>query len=152
MLMDSHCARAQICVAAGAEADSCDRAGVCCRGVAASDIPSFDNSLCQCSAIDVLELASHRQTARDAAYFHAPRAQQLPDVMSSGLTFDGEVRGENGFAYDAIRRALHETIEVDIAGSDTIERRKRTHQHEIQSLVALRLLHHEEIGRRFDNT
>ncbi len=33
-------------------------------------------------------------------------------------------------------------------GPIAVERRERPHQHEVQALVALRLLHHEEIARR----
>jgi hypothetical protein len=99
----------------------------------------------------VLELAADRQPPRDAAHLDAFRAQELADVMRGGFAFDSEVRREDRFTYDAVTGALHQPVEVDFTRTDAVERRKRAHQHEIESLVALRLLHHEQIGGRFDH-
>ena len=41
---------------------------------------------------------------------------------------------------------------MNVLRSDAVERRKPSHQHEVHSIIDLRLLHHQQIRRRFDDT
>src|SRR2546426_9131651 len=100
----------------------------------------------------MLELSAHRKAPGDARDLESLSYQQLADVVRGGLALDREVGGEDDLAHDAIRHALHEAIEMDLAWPHAVERRQASHQYEIESRIALRLLHHQQVAGRFDDT
>ena len=102
----------------------------------------IQNRLRQGAAVDVLQLATGGQTLRDACHRSAAGAEQLAEVVGGRLALVGEVGGEDDLPHRLILRPLQQSIEVELARSDAVERREASHQHEVQSLVALRLLHH----------
>src|SRR4051794_5907952 len=116
-----------------------------------SDFAALVHRLRERTAVDVLELAAHRQTPRDAAHAQALRAQKLAHVVRRGFTFDGEIGGEYRLANDTVGGTAQQPVEMDFARPHTIERRERAHENEVQPAVALGLLHHEEIARSFND-
>jgi len=73
---------------------------------------------------------------------------QFSDVMRGRLTFHGEVRREDHFLHQPVRRTLHQPVETDVARPHAIERRQHPHEDEVQPAEGLRLLHHHEVRRR----
>ena len=97
------------------------------------------------------QLAAHRQPARNARDLQAAGSQGLADVVRGGLPFHGEIGGKDDFPHHPVGRAPEQPVEMDFLRADAVERRERAHQHEIKALVALGLLHHQQVARRLDH-
>ena len=48
-------------------------------------------------------------------------------------------------------RALHQAFQPQFARTDALQRRDAPHQAEVQAAVALRLFHHQHVGRTLDH-
>src|ERR1044072_2882851 len=104
-----------ICACATPDSASA-RASIACfmvvllGGATLLDFAALQQRLRDGARVDVLELAAERHAARDAAHFHAARAQHLGDVMSGGLALVGEVGGEDHLAHCVVRDARLQAV------------------------------------------
>ena len=119
------------------------------RGALSRRGPPFEHGLRQRAAVHVLEFTADRQAARDAGDLR-PRARSISRRSAPWLR---------------LRRVklVASTTSRTIPSGARCSRRSRwmsrgptpssgdsaAHQHEVQSAVALRLLHHQQVGRRF---
>lgn len=117
-----------------------------------SDFAALKKGLRQSAAINMFEFATYRQAARDAAGFYSARVQNLTDIVSGGLALDSKIGSQDNFFHYAVRGTLDQPVEMNFFGADAIKRAKPTHQYEIQTVVALGLLHHQQVGWRFHHT
>ncbi len=88
----------------------------------------------------------------DARDFQTGIPGQLPDVMRSRLAFDRRIGRKNDLCDFTVLHALFESIQPELFGANTIQRREMSHQYEIQAAVAGILFDCEHVGRIFDNT
>jgi hypothetical protein len=77
--------------------------------------------------------------------------QQFREIVRGGFAFIGEVGGEDHFAHDAVRGPRQQPAEGQFLGPDAVERAQPAHQHVIQAVVGMRLLHADRIDRHFDD-
>ena len=68
--------------------------------------------------IHIFQLTARRHTARQAGHGQALRAQGLPNDVGGGLAFGSEVGGQDDFAHRAIRSALQQLLQADLAGAE----------------------------------
>jgi hypothetical protein len=111
----------------------------------------FQHGLSQGAGIHMLEFSADWQAARDAADFDPTRAEHFADVVCRGFAFHGEIGSKDHFPDDTVSGAFEQTIQVNIARTDSVQRGQPTHQDEVLTAVGLGLLHHEKVGWCFHN-
>src|SRR5690606_32261289 len=74
------------------------------------------------AGVDVLELAAGRHAARQAGDLQPFAGKDFTQKVRSGFAFGGEVGGQDDFLHHAIAGALDETLEVEFARADALER------------------------------
>ena len=85
--------------------------------------PTPDQCLGECARVNVLDLAPHGQPTRDPRHREPLAGEHLRHVMGRGFAFDGEIGRENHLLHHAVRCALEQPVEVDLARPDAVERR-----------------------------
>jgi hypothetical protein len=115
------------------------------------DGSSFQHGLSQGAGIHMLKFSANWQAARDAADLDSTRAEHFADVVCRSFAFHGEIGSKDHFSDNTVSGALEQTIQVNIPGTDSIQRRQSAHQDEVLTAVGLSLLHHEKVGWCFHN-
>src|SRR5438105_5633424 len=99
--------------------------------------------------VGVLEVAAHGNALRDAGDAHAERLHQPGDVERRRFAFDGRVGGDDHFL-DAVVEARDQLLQLELIGSDAVERRERAVQHVVAAAELPGALDGEQIGHRLD--
>src|SRR5882762_897380 len=102
--------------------------------------------------VGVLEIAPHRQPSRDPRDAHAGRLQHLLNVVRRGLPLHRGVRRHYDLPHTrAVRDTRDQLIEVQLVGTQPLERRQPTTQDVISSPVAPSPLDRSHVRRFLDD-
>ena len=100
----------------------------------------------QRDAVDVLEVAAHRQPARQPGDPHALAREQLLDVGGGHLALHGGIGGEDDLAHAAVPHPGHQMLQPERLGPDAVERREPAAQHVVAAAEIGGPVHHLHRG------
>src|SRR5690606_5768979 len=112
---------------------------------------ALDEGLGDGARIGELELAADRYAPRNATDLDTAGTQQFGDVVRSRFTFVGEVGGHDDLLDQAVAGAADQALEVQFARPDAVERRQASHQHIVEAVVGMGLLHDIHVYGHLDH-
>src|SRR6266404_5950325 len=98
----------------------------------------------------VLEIAADRQAARESCHAHSA-AQTVGEVRRGRFAGHVRVRCEHDFLHAVALDAVHELVDAQMCGLDTVEGRQRAAEHVVQAAVLRRPLDRDEVDGLLDD-
>ena len=77
--------------------------------------------------------------------------QHRTNVVGGGLPLVGEIGGQHHFLHDTIGRSRQHPVEGQFLGADAVKRTHSAHEHVIEPVVGVSLLHGIEIDGHLDH-
>ncbi|ADD76199.1 Hypothetical Protein PANA_1032 [Pantoea ananatis LMG 20103] len=105
----------------------------------------------QRGAIDHFQFTAHRNPMRNTARVDAILSAQFSDVVRGSFTFNRGIGRQNHFVKRFVFQPLFQSVKTNIGWTNTVQRRKMPHQHEIAAGKLPGLLNSMDVCRALNH-
>ena len=101
--------------------------------------------------VGVFEVGADGNPHRDPRHADAERLQQPRQIERGRFALDGRIGRDDHFVRLPLAHARQQSLDLQIVGTDAVQRRQRAHQHVIDAAELARLLDDRDVLRLLDD-